>query len=102
MTDKRRALVLLVMLTLIWGTNWPLFPLAVREMSVWTFRAIAVPVSGLILLAFAALRGMPLGVPRADWPRLMAATMVVIAPLMLLFLIFQRRFVDSFMHAGLK
>ena len=38
----------------------------------------------------------------ADWPRLMAATMVVIAPLMLLFLIFQRRFVDSFMHAGLK
>ena len=74
MTDKRRALVLLVVLTLIWGTNWPLFPLAVREMSVWTFRAIAVPVSGLILLAFAALRGMPLGVPRADWPRLMAAT----------------------------
>jgi sn-glycerol 3-phosphate transport system permease protein len=38
----------------------------------------------------------------ADWPRLMAATMVVIAPLLLLFMIFQRRFVDSFMHAGLK
>ena len=58
MTDKRKALALLVVLTLIWGTNWPLFPLAVREMSVWTFRAIAVPISGLVLLAFAALRGM--------------------------------------------
>jgi len=74
LTDKRKALALLVVLTLIWGTNWPLFPLAVREMSVWTFRAIAVPISGLVLLAFAALRGMPLGVPRADWPRLLAAT----------------------------
>lgn len=74
MTDRHRALALLALLTLIWGTNWPLFPLAVREMSVWTFRAIAVPVSGLVLLAFAALRGMPLGVPRADWPRLFAAT----------------------------
>jgi drug/metabolite transporter (DMT)-like permease len=40
---------------------------------VWTFRAIAAPVSGLVLLAVAALRGMPLAVPRSDWPRLMAA-----------------------------
>jgi sn-glycerol 3-phosphate transport system permease protein len=38
----------------------------------------------------------------ADWPRLMAATVVVVSPLLLFFLIFQRRFVDSFMHAGLK
>jgi sn-glycerol 3-phosphate transport system permease protein len=38
----------------------------------------------------------------ADWTRLMAATVIVISPLLLLFVIFQRRFVDSFMHAGLK
>ncbi len=38
----------------------------------------------------------------ADWTRLMAATLIVIAPLLCLFLIFQRRFVNSFMHAGLK
>ena len=56
-----------------------------------------------------AVRTLPIGLgllakadSGADWPRLMAATIVVIAPLMLLFLIFQRRFVDSFMHAGLK
>ncbi|MEW6045197.1 MAG: carbohydrate ABC transporter permease [Bacillota bacterium] len=38
----------------------------------------------------------------ADWTLLMAATVLVTAPLMLLFLIYQRRFVESFMSAGLK
>ena len=38
----RRAIVLLVILTLVWGTNWPLFAFAVREISMWTFRAVAV------------------------------------------------------------
>lgn len=38
----------------------------------------------------------------ADWTRLMAATVVVVSPLLLFFVVFQRRFVDSFMHAGLK
>ncbi len=45
----RRALVLLAVLTLVWGTNWPLFPLAVREISVWTFRAFAVILAGVAL-----------------------------------------------------
>ena len=26
-----RVLLLLIILTLVWGTNWPLFPYAVRE-----------------------------------------------------------------------
>lgn len=38
----------------------------------------------------------------ADWPRLMAGTILVIAPLMVAFAIFQRRFVDSFTHTGVK
>jgi drug/metabolite transporter (DMT)-like permease len=70
----RRAVVLLAILTLVWGTNWPLFPLAVREVSVWTFRAIAVTVSGLALLTVARLRGQSLSVPRAYWPTICAAT----------------------------
>ena len=36
----RRAVVLMVVLTLVWVTNWPLFAFAVREISVWTFRAV--------------------------------------------------------------
>lgn len=38
----------------------------------------------------------------ADWTRLMAGTTLVVSPLLLAFVIFQRRFIDSFMHTGVK
>lgn len=38
----------------------------------------------------------------AQWSLIMAATMIIVAPLLLLFLIFQRQFIRSFMHSGLK
>jgi drug/metabolite transporter (DMT)-like permease len=71
----RRALVLLVILTIVWGTNWPLFPLAVREVSVWTFRAVAVIVSGSVLLGIAKARGQSLAVPREHWLAIGLATL---------------------------
>lgn len=37
-----------------------------------------------------------------DWPVICAGTLLAVAPLLVLFLVFQRRFVHSFMHAGLK
>ncbi|MEZ5727140.1 MAG: DMT family transporter [Burkholderiaceae bacterium] len=70
----RRALVLLVILTLVWGTNWPLFPYAVREVSVWTFRAIAVVIAGAALLLTARMRGQSLAIPREHWASLASAT----------------------------
>lgn len=69
-----RAVVLLAVITLVWGTNWPLFPLATREVSVWTFRAVAVLVAGAVLLAVARLRGQPLALPRRAWRTVVAAT----------------------------
>jgi sn-glycerol 3-phosphate transport system permease protein len=38
----------------------------------------------------------------ADWTLLMAATAFVTAPLMAIFLVFQREFIESFMFSGLK
>ncbi len=38
----------------------------------------------------------------ADWTLLMAATAFVTAPLMGIFLVFQRKFIESFMFSGLK
>jgi sn-glycerol 3-phosphate transport system permease protein len=38
----------------------------------------------------------------ADWPVLMAGTVFVTLPLMILFLFYQRKFIESFMYAGLK
>lgn len=70
-----RALALLVVLTLVWGTNWPLFALATREVSVWTFRAVAVAIAGIVLLAVAKARGQSLRVPREYWATLTLATL---------------------------
>jgi drug/metabolite transporter (DMT)-like permease len=70
----RRAIVLLVVLTIVWGTNWPLFAFAVREVSVWTFRAVAVLLAGVTLLAVARARGQSLVIPRHYWPTICVAT----------------------------
>jgi len=69
-----RALILLAILTLVWGTNWPLFPIAVREVSVWTFRAVALSVAGITLLVVARLRGQSLAIPRDQWLTICTAT----------------------------
>jgi drug/metabolite transporter (DMT)-like permease len=70
----RRALVLLALLTLVWGTNWPLFPLATREVSVWTFRAVSVFIAGAALLIAARLRGQSLVIERRHWRTIAVAT----------------------------
>jgi len=73
-TIPRRAIVLLVVLTLVWGTNWPLFAFAVQEISVWTFRAVAVTLAGVTLLAVARARGLTLAIPRVYWPTICTGT----------------------------
>lgn len=70
----RHAVFLLVILTLIWGTNWPLFPLAVREISVWTFRAVSVSAAGALLLLVARLRGQSLAIERRHWRTVVGAS----------------------------
>ncbi|MEA2007920.1 MAG: carbohydrate ABC transporter permease [Chloroflexota bacterium] len=48
------------------------------------------------------VRFTQLGEIGAQWSLLTAATLMVIAPLFIIFLIFQRRFIQSFLHSGLK
>ena len=66
--------MLLVILTLVWGTNWPLFPIAMREISVWTFRAFATVIAGSALLLVAKARGQSLVVERKYWVVICTAT----------------------------
>ena len=75
-TDRipTRALVLLAVITLVWGTNWALFPLVVREVSVWTFRAVSVVIAGVTLLLVARWRGQSLVIPRQHWRTVAMAT----------------------------
>lgn len=71
---RRRAIALLAVLALVWGTNWPLFPLAVQEVSVWTFRGFSMLVAGGLLLIIARARGQSLVIPRSHWPLLVFAS----------------------------
>jgi len=43
-----------------------------------------------------------LGEIGAQWPLVTAGTLIVVGPLLVLFLIFQHQFIDSFLHSGLK
>lgn len=65
-----RNAVLVVVLGLAWGMNWPAVRLALDGFEPFTFRAIGFSCSTLLLFAVMALRGIRPVVPRAHWPRL--------------------------------
>lgn len=71
----RKAIPLVLILTLVWGTTWPMFPVAVREVSVWTFRAVSTLGAGLVLLALARVRGASLRIAREHWGTVIAASL---------------------------
>ena len=55
------------MISVLWGLNWPIMKVAVGELSPLTFRVACVVISGLGLLAIAAVLGERLSVPRSHW-----------------------------------
>ncbi len=69
-----KVLALLGTLTLVWGTNWPLFKIALDELPVLTFRAIVLVTASLVLLAIMLARRESFAVPRGKWPTLVAAS----------------------------
>jgi drug/metabolite transporter (DMT)-like permease len=68
-----KVLALLAALTLVWGTNWPLFRIALDELPVWTFRTIVMSTAVLMLTAILLVRRESFAVPRGKWPALIAA-----------------------------
>jgi drug/metabolite transporter (DMT)-like permease len=70
-----RQLVLLVLLTIVWGLNWPIMKVGVAHFPPLTFRMIAmwlaVPVLALVLWQQKA----PWTVPRAAWGKLALLTL---------------------------
>lgn len=78
-TNSIRLLPLLVALTFVWGTSWVLFPLALREISIWTFRAVSLLASGALLLLAARAKGLSLYVPPGQrWPLSLAALIYLV------------------------
>jgi len=71
-----KVLALLGALTVVWGTNWPLFRIALDELPVWTFRTIVMSVAVLMLTAILVIRGERFAVPKGKWPALIAASIM--------------------------
>ncbi len=69
-----KVLVLLVLLTFVWGTNWPLFKIALDELPVFTFRTIVLVTACVVLSAILLVRGESFAVPPGKWPALIAAS----------------------------
>ena len=69
-----KVLALLATLTLVWGTNWPLFRIALDELPVLTFRTVVLATGTIMLAAIVTIRGESFAVPKGKWPALIAAS----------------------------
>jgi len=69
-----KVLALLAALTLVWGTNWVLFKIALDELPVFTFRTLVLVTGILVLGAILLVRGESFAVPKGKWPALIAAS----------------------------
>jgi drug/metabolite transporter (DMT)-like permease len=70
------VLALLATLTFVWGTNWPLFAIALRELPVATFRTIVLTTAIGVLYLVMRLRGEPFAIAKGRWPHLIFASMM--------------------------
>jgi drug/metabolite transporter (DMT)-like permease len=71
-----KVLALLATLTLVWGTNWPMFAIALREMPVATFRTFVLSTAIAMLYVVMRLRGESFAVPAGRWPPLILASLM--------------------------
>ncbi len=66
----RHGFVLLVLLTLFWGINWPVIKIALEDLPVLTFRAVCLAGGAVVILLLSRSLGHSLRVPRRHWPML--------------------------------
>ena len=64
------SLLLVAVLALTWGCNWPVIKVGVTELAPLTFRAVTLPFAAVGLLWIARLSGEPIRVPRPWWGRI--------------------------------
>lgn len=76
---SRQQLVVLLLLTLTWGVNWPVMKLGVTVYPPLTFRALSMWLGLPVLAAGLVLLKVPFRIPREDWPELMWLTVTNMA-----------------------
>jgi drug/metabolite transporter (DMT)-like permease len=65
------SLLLVGVLTLVWGCNWPVLKLGVTELAPLTFRAATLGFAALGLLLISKFSGESVAIPRRLWPRVL-------------------------------
>lgn len=73
---SRQQLVLLVLLTITWGVNWPVMKLGVTNFPPLTFRALCMGLALPVLGAAVVALKLPFRVARRDWRELLVLTVV--------------------------
>jgi drug/metabolite transporter (DMT)-like permease len=68
---SRQQLVVLVLLTLVWGINWPVMKLGVTAFPPLSFRALSLWLGLPVLAGAMALLKLPFHVPRRHWAELL-------------------------------
>jgi drug/metabolite transporter (DMT)-like permease len=73
-TLPRLGFVLLIFLSVFWGSNWPLMKIGLREIPVWTFRTLCLFLGGFGVLCIAKADGLTLTIPRSElWPLILVS-----------------------------
>jgi drug/metabolite transporter (DMT)-like permease len=71
---SRTGLILLALLTLGWGINWPIMKIVLRDVPPLSFRGLCLLAGGVGVLALARIVGQPLSLRSAQLPRLLLLT----------------------------
>jgi drug/metabolite transporter (DMT)-like permease len=68
---SNRDLVLLALLTLFWGVNWPVMKFGLTELPPLYFRVICIGGGLVVMGLWARAMGVPMAVPQGAWPLVM-------------------------------
>ena len=73
------AVLPIVLLTVVWGCNWPVLKIGVTEIAPLTFRALTLPFAALGLFLITRWSGESIRIPRKWWGRLVILAFLNIA-----------------------
>ena len=67
-----RAALPILLLTIVWGCNWPILKMGVAELAPLTFRGLTLPLAAIGMLIISRASGESIRIPRQLWPKLLA------------------------------
>jgi drug/metabolite transporter (DMT)-like permease len=67
---SRKQFIILVLLTLVWGLNWPVMKIGVTQYPALTFRALSMWLGLPVLALGLVVLKVPFRIPRKDWREL--------------------------------